>query len=264
MPLKETLTSHLTKYNLEKAPLLLMISGGVDSRVLFEVAKNTLPNDQLAVFHLDHNLRKNSVQDFKFVENLCKENNIKFYGHTLEKSPKGSESKWRKERQKLAKKSAQDFGAKLILTAHHATDLVETMLFRLTKGCGIDGLAPFDISTKPFWNIPKSELEKFAQEHNLKFCTDESNEDVSYERNLIRHNVLPELRKITPNLEKVFTKEFQIFSETQEFLRSIAQQTPSFTETEDCLKWLKNSPKGNSTKKIGGTKLKIMEGKIIW
>ena len=292
MNLQETFTTHLSKHNLVKEKLLLMISGGVDSRSLFEIAKNTLPKEQIAVFHLNHNLRKNSVQDFEFVENLCKENDIKFYGYTLKKTEKSNENLWRKERQKLAKESAKDFGATKTLTAHHATDLAETMIFRLTKGCGIDGLAPFDISTKPFWKIPKSELENFAKENKLEFCTDETNEDTTYERNLIRHNVLPELRKITPNLEKVFVKEFQIFSETQNFLdsqlhstntpiplktfselpqtlkrellRKIAKQTPSFAEIEDCLKWLERNPKGKSKKEVGGTKLEILNGKLNW
>jgi tRNA(Ile)-lysidine synthase len=201
------------------------------------------------------------------------------------------ESSWRKSRQELSQKAAQDFGGNSILTAHHATDLVETMIFRLTKGCGISGLSPFDISTKPFWQIPKTELINYAKQNNLKWHEDTSNLDTDFQRNLIRQNILPQLRKITPNLEKVFVKESIIFSQTQdflnqqinlknnlklqdfqnlhsilqkEFLRKISKTTPSFSEIKDCLNWLKNNPQGNSKKEIGKTKLSINKNNIFW
>ncbi len=285
-----------------------MVSGGIDSCVLLHIAQKVVDRNNLAVFHLNHNLRKNSIQDFEFVEKLCKKYKVKFYGETLTKQeiqPKNLESYWRKQRQNLVQKCAKDFEAKTILTAHHATDLVETMIFRLTKGCGVNGLSPFDTSTKPFWQIPKSELEKYAEKNKLEFHYDSTNDNLKYERNLIRKKILPELRKITPNLEKVFVKESQIFAETadfldtfittslldkgdledfsesqtslplsdflstpsiiqKEFLIKIAKSQPSFAEIEDCLKWLKNNPKGNSEKEIGRTKLRIKKNKIVW
>ncbi len=299
MYLEITFTDFLKREKLTGKKLLLAVSGGVDSTVLLEVATKTVPAKLLAVFHLDHGARAQAKHDFLFVQKMCSIKGVKFYGERLTKLPaKNREDFWRGKRQKLSQKAQKDFGAVRILTVHHATDLVETMLFRLTKGCGVGGLSPFDTSTKPFWNVPKSEIEKYAKTNKLKFVTDESNTDTKYERNLIRHKVIPQLRRITPNLEKVFVTESEIFGETAkfvaqhvgtchgmslqrrnitlteflalpiilqaEFLRHIAKNTPSFDETSDCLKWLHNDPKGSSTKRIGGTVLKVKEKKMWW
>ena len=180
------------------------------------------------------------------------------------------------------------------MTAHHATDLVETMIFRLTKGCGPNGLSPFEINTKPFWQIPKIELITYAKANKLKWNEDMTNKEIVHERNLIRHNVIPELRKITPNLEQVFVRESKIFAGISDYLaqevrqkadkksislekflklplalqtellREISQKITSTSEINDCLKWLKNEPDGNSQKFIGGTELSLIKGEIIW
>ncbi|MCF7905994.1 tRNA lysidine(34) synthetase TilS [Candidatus Gracilibacteria bacterium] len=297
--LEKTFIKFLKHENLTGKKLLLSVSGGVDSMVLLHVASKTISTALLSVFHLDHGARAQSKKDLLFVQKNCSIKKIKFYEEHLKTLPaKNREEFWRKERKRLSQKAQKDFGAVRILTAHHATDLVETMLFRLTKGCGAGGLSPFDTSTKPFWNVPKSDIEQYAKKYNVQYITDESNEDVTYERNLIRHKVVPELRKITPNLEKVFVTESEIFGETEkfimhsvgtchgmslqtrnralpeflalpvilqsEFLRLIAKRPPSFDETSDCLRWLHNNPKGNSTKTIGGTKIQLKQNMLHW
>lgn len=295
MNLEKTFSEFLVRENLVGKKLLLCVSGGIDSMVMLEVASNVCDVKNIAVFHLDHGLRKNSQEDFLFVHKICSEKNIAFYGDRLEKLPeKNRESYWREKRRTLSIEAAEDFGTERILTAHHATDLVETMIFRLTKGTGIGGLSPFDIQRKPFWNVPRSEIEEYAKAHKVKFVHDESNDDEQFERNLIRKKIVPELRKITPNLEKVFIAESEIFGETaeflqaelsahfenkaiplsaflklhvilqKEFLRRIAEKTPSSSEIDDCLRWLQKSPKGNSTKSIGGTKLCVEKNKLCW
>jgi len=263
--------------------------------VLLDTACKTVDPKHLAVFHLDHGARKQSKKDSEFVQKMCSDKKLSFYGDKLDRVPsKNKEKSWRDERNTRSQDAAKHFGAKRILTAHHATDLVETMIFRLTKGTGLAGLSPFDISTKPFWNIPRSDIEAYAKKHKIKFVEDKSNNDTELERNLIRHKIVPHLRKITPNLEKVFVTEAEIFSETakfvqlemqrhlksrnialevflelhtilqKEFLRHIATKTPSASEVDDCLKWINGKPKGNSTKSIGGTPLKIVRGKLMW
>ncbi len=310
--LEQVFQNFLQEENLENKKILLMVSGGVDSMVLLEVASQIIEKKYLAVFHLDHNLRKNSKEDFIFVQNICKKLDIKFFGEVLNSRPvsksetglefreknqnKNLENSWRKSRKKLSQNSAGIFGAQKILTAHHATDLVETMIFRITKGCSVNGLSPFDQTTKPFWRIPKSRILDYAKKNNISWVEDNSNENLDFERNLIRKKVLPELRKITPNLEKVFVNESILFSETQEyldlgvdmvythheknilleeflsfpsilqkeFLQKISQTTCSYSEIKDGLKWLKNKPKGNSEKKLGKNILRFKDKKISW
>ena len=301
---KKIFNQFLIDQNLVDQKILLMISGGVDSMVLLDVAVQVVKPKNLVVFHLNHNARVDSAADLKFVQKICSEKNITFYHETLPLSKrrtkgdfKNQESSWRNMRKMLSQEVADKFGATKILTAHHATDLVETMIFRLTKGTGTDGLSPFDTSTKPFWQVPKTEIVNYAEQNNLEWREDPTNLECHHQRNLIRHQVLPALREITPNLEKVFVRESQLFAQTNDFinqsvldschpeldsgsmplssflalspilqctwLRQVSGGTPSLSEIEDCLKWLTGKPEGNTEKKIGNQVLKFRNGLII-
>ncbi len=295
MNLEQIFAGFLEKENLSGKKILLLVSGGVDSVVLLNVATKVCNKKDLAVLHFNHNTRKNCVQDFTLVENLCKKLGVKFRGEILPAIKKSDqENQWRKMRQKISRDFAKEIGAERILTAHHATDLVETMIFRLVKGCGPSGLSPFDLGTKPFWQVPKNELINYAKSNKLEWNEDKTNKKSIHSRNLIRNKVLPELRKITPNLEQVFVRESQIFAGISEYiqkqishwqksreislveflelpfilqtelLREISREIPSMSEVEDCLRWLNNNPKGNSTKKMGNTELHLKKGLICW
>jgi len=287
--LASVFTDFLSAEGLENKKVLLMISGGVDSMVLLDVAQKLMAPEQIAVFHLDHQVRNNSQEDFIFVQKNCSKHGIKFYGTTLQLDC-GSEATWRTARQTESAKAATDFEAARILTGHHATDLVETMIFRLSKGAGPNGLSPFNTKTKPFWRIPKSEIIAYAKTHNLEWHSDPTNEDTKYRRNLIRKEILPALREITPNLEKVFVQESQLFDEVDQFLqkstpaidkplplkefltldpaiqktwlRQISGTIPSLSEIDDCRKWLHGSPEGKTQKKIGHKTLIILHKNI--
>lgn len=294
--LEQNLRNFLIQEGLEDSPILVCVSGGVDSMVLLDIAQK-ISGKNVSAFHLHHGVRDSADSDEKLVISVCAEQNIPLFSEKLEKIPeKNQENFWRNERKLRAEKIAEKIGAKRILTAHHATDLVETMIFRLTKGTGIEGLSPFDTSTKPFWNIPKSDIIAYAQENNLTWNEDETNADTTYSRNNIRHQVLPALREITPNLEKVFVQESIIFQKSQEFLeqellknvsfrekqillsdflkledifqmmflRKIAVGIPSASEIGDTIRWLTSCPEGNTQKSIGGTALFLKKGVLVW
>lgn len=294
--LKKLFTTFLKSQDLENKPLLLAVSGGVDSRVLLDVACANVDMKLINVLHINHQTRPECGEEQAFVENLCKKKNVQCAVEKI--SGKPNETSWRKARRVLFQKYVEKTGADRTITAHHATDLVETMIFRMTKGTGPSGLSPFDISTKPFWQVPKSAIVEYAQTHKLEWMEDDSNQDLNFERNLIRHEVLPTLRKITPNLEKVFVTESKIFGDIShflhdelqhhaqldpesnsipltkflslpdilqgEFLRLMAEKTPSSDEVRDGFKWLKNKPKGGSEKTIGGTEWSFKNGELYW
>lgn len=296
-PLKKNQDLHqvfdhfITKENLETQKLLLMISGGVDSMVLLHIAAQTLPKNQIAVFHLNHNLRITAKEDALFIQKKCSKLGVTYFSKVLEKNNKqpNQEKTWRDARKRHSINAAKEFGAKHILTAHHATDLVETMIFRLTKGTGPSGLSPFDTTTKPFWQVPKQVIINYATINNIKWKEDQTNADISYQRNRIRREVLPALRHITPNLEQVFTQESETFSEISNYLSQQTPQTahmpleeflklpevikkqwliqrantqPSYRDLIDCLRWLENHPEGNSQKKLGKITLTIQKNLI--
>ncbi len=280
---------------LSESMLLLLVSGGVDSMVLLDVASQSHDRKRLAVLHFDHQTRPEIPDEVKMIEKRCKELNITFCGKILDKCEKNVENFWRKERHKFSTEYAQSMNATRTLTAHHATDLVETMIFRLTKGCGVSGLSPFDLSTKPFWQVTKTDISSYAKSQNLVWMDDSSNNKIDQDRNLIRHKILPELRKITPNLEKVFVNEAKIFGDTDDFiqehvkllpsmndegyplseflalhpllqaeyLRNICPKTPSMAEMEDFTRWITNEPEGGSQKDLGGRMFRIERNRLV-
>ena len=289
---------------LEDQKILLLISGGVDSMVLLDVASRSHKAQNLSVMHFDHQTRPETLVERQMIENRCKTLNIDFCGKLIDECAKNVESSWRSQRHKLSTEFAQKISAIRILTAHHATDLVETMLFRMTKGCGVAGLSPFETSTKPFWQVPKSQIITYAEENQIQWIEDPTNAENDHDRNRIRNEVLPALRKITPNLEKVFVNEAHTFGLTQdylqqnvdaflkekltpcgggtggglnlsellslhpiiqtEFLRSICPKTPSAAEMKDFLRWIENNPEGGSQKELGGQEFQIEKQTLIW
>lgn len=256
--------------------------------VLLDVMAKVHPKENIHVLHINHQTSSQSDENSILVEKMCKTYDINFYTETLSKPAKQSasvENHWRKERQRYASQYAKNLDCKRILTAHHATDLVETMIFRLTKGSGPSGLAPFDTDTKPLLRASKETLIAYAKEKDLSWIEDNSNNDNNHERNLIRNKILPHLRAITPNLEKVFLNESDLFSDyadyldqqipstesslpladflglhtvlQQHWLYSLAQGRASSSEIRDVLRWLHHRPQGGSTKTIGHKRLTL-------
>ena len=90
----------------------------------------------------------------------------------------------------------------VIVTAHHAGDQAETMYMRLRRGTTLAGLRGIqevrDNIYRPLLNTTRAELLAYARENNLEWCEDESNSDVKFARNKVRHEFLPQLEKECP------------------------------------------------------------------
>ena len=288
--LTQVVQDFLANQQLQDKHLLLMVSGGVDSIVLLEVMAQTHPKKKMHVLHINHKTSSQSEKNKDLVEKMCKTYDVNFYTDLQnlqkpEKTTASVENYWRKERKKYASQYAKKLGCKRVLTAHHATDLVETMIFRLTKGAGPSGLSPFNIKTKPLLKASKEHLIAYAKEKKITWIEDPSNNNNHHERNLIRNEVLPHLRNITPNLEKVFLKESALFADyahyldqqipntpsdlpletflelhkvlQQHWLYKIAEGKASNAEIQDVLKWLHHKPQGGSTKSIGDKQITL-------
>lgn len=292
MNLEKIVYEFLEREDLVDKKIGVAVSGGVDSVVLLDLVQKCLNPEQIFVLHINHQTRSECDTEQYLVEKMCKTFNINYYCKKIDnKYSKNKEANWRKERRDFFEKIKNKDNLTKILTAHHATDLVETMIWRLTKGTGISGLSPFDVSNKPLWKVPKTEIVKYAEENNLKWCEDESNMNTNFERNKIRHEIIPILRTITPNLEQVYIREAEHFSEAakfienqlpdltpvdlkkflewsptiqKEFLRRISKKTPSADEVADCLRWLQSNPRGNTKKELGNTTLRLEKGKLLF
>ena len=190
----------------------LAVSGGVDSIVLLDVFCKISKEHylKLYVMHYNHKWRKESLKDAKLVKEYCKENKIKFlYGENKSKVI-NDEAVAREQRYSFFKTCAKSFSLKVICTAHHRDDQLETILFRLARGTGPNGLFPikeFRELTggikifRPLLDVWKKDIFNYAVKNKISYTEDRTNLDVIYKRNLIRRKIVPLLKKINPEAE---------------------------------------------------------------
>lgn len=193
--------------------LLVAVSGGVDSMVLLHICLQH--HWDISVAHCNYGLRgEDSVQDELFVKNYCLENKIPFFCKNFD--TKKIQETTHQSIQMLARELRYDFFKELmtahnfdfLLTAHHQTDQVETILLNFIRGTGITGLRgilPISEKNKtirPLFNFSKKEILQYANLYQLLWREDVSNTQNKYLRNIIRNQVLPIFREINPSLER--------------------------------------------------------------
>lgn len=216
---KETIRTIVVQKILENKHLFLnqkvavATSGGVDSMVLLDIFSKLRQKYGIILYslHYNHNWREKSAYDAELIRDYCKKNNIKF----IYKQDKGrilkKEEEARNKRNYFFKECAKKEGLKIVCTGHHLNDQLETVLFRLIRGTGPQGLSPIKellsldertIIFRPFLTIKKSEVANYARTNKIRFNEDETNLDLKYKRNLIRNKILPLLKDVNKNAEK--------------------------------------------------------------
>jgi tRNA(Ile)-lysidine synthase len=170
-------------------------SGGPDSTALLHILKQLYP--QTEAIYLNHNLRKDSAKEEKFVRKFCDQNKIPLHIEQMnwKEKPSNLEEVARKKRYRHLEKIAKEFGFTKIALAHHQDDLVETILLRLIRGTGPRGLTAMQAVRgryiRPLLNATRSEIQQYLTEQSLPSYSDPTNESRKFDRNKIRHDLLP-------------------------------------------------------------------------
>lgn len=229
--------------------LLVTVSGGVDSMVLLFALQRLEFN--IAVAHCNFNLRGNDAdQDEAFVKDFCLQHHIPFFVthfDTLafaEKHKISTQMAARELRYNWFQEIADEHQFNYILTAHHADDQVETFLMNMIRGTGLKGLTGISAKNKniirPLLFAPKEEIIAYANAHHLPFRNDKSNDDTKYKRNFIRHEVIPTLEQINPNISQTILEEVNTFQSIYTFYQQSIQRLKTellhLHETEDAYK----------------------------
>lgn len=166
----------------------LAVSGGPDSLGLLLLALEA--GLSVEVHHVDHHARATSVEDAHFVAALCDALRVPCVVHDVTVSA-GSNFE---ARARAARRGALPEGA---LTGHTMDDLAETVLLNMVRGAGLDGLSPMvDDPTKPLRRVRRQDLHSFVDGAGLEARHDESNDDLAYRRNRVRHELLPLLCEV--------------------------------------------------------------------
>lgn len=221
----------------ENSSLLLAFSGGVDSVALalcMLQLKDFLRLKKIALVHVNHQLRgEESFRDEAFCIDFAKRRGFEIFIKRIRVKTDGEnlEAKAREIRYKVLEDIRQEKGFELIATAHHLNDLVETIILWLVRGAGREGLLGFDEKegkvVRPLYLATREEIEDFVRSKGETWVEDSTNYDLSYARNLIRHKVVPELKKINPKLEESFLRLRQIIKEEENLLQSLTQEAIS-------------------------------------
>ena len=178
--------------------VVVALSGGADSVVLLHLLRFTpaLPGLRLQAVHVDHAMRAESAADARWVEGLCRAWGVPLRILRLDPAPR-DEAEARRRRYAALEEVRREVGARRVLTAHHADDQAETVLFRALRGTGISGLQGIRERRgpgvwRPLLPFTRAELRSYAAHHHLSWREDATNRD-PLPRNVLRATILPEL-----------------------------------------------------------------------
>lgn len=207
--------------------ILLAVSGGKDSMAMLHLFVAAKIN--IGVAHCNFQLRATAAdEDEDFVKQTCQQLNVPF--HSIRFDTVNYAEKHKISTQMAARELRYNWFEEIktthhyhsIATAHHQNDVAETMLINLTKGSGLSGLhgikAKSNHVIRPLLCFTSDEIQQYISAHQISYREDQSNASVKYVRNKIRHEVLPKLAEINPNIIETLNKAATHFSATENIL----------------------------------------------
>lgn len=224
----------LKKYIVEKNLIhlqdrvLVAVSGGLDSMVLIHLLSQL--EVDLAVAHCNFQLRdKESDRDEEFVRSYCEKHGISFFCKRFETNNYASEKGLsiqmaaRELRYAWFGELLRHQGFTKLATAHHFNDSIETMLLNWTRGAGLDslkGILPMrDNIIRPLLFATREEINVYASIHQITWREDISNQTDDYQRNFIRRQIIPQLKRLNVSLENTLRESHFRFEDEWSFYR---------------------------------------------
>ena len=217
--------------------LIIGVSGGADSVTLLHLLHHW-PEEglRLTAVHVHHGLRGDTAdRDAAFVSALCDAWGIPLVlqhanvAALAKEQGIGLEEAGRCARYRLFEEVRQSVQADCIVTAHTASDQVETVLMHLVRGCGSDGLCGIPAKRfrvcRPLLTCSREEIEDYCRENALQYMTDETNADVRFTRNRVRHELLPLMRQLNPAVDNAILRLSGHVAEDCLLLNALAEST---------------------------------------
>ena len=184
--------------------LLVAVSGGMDSMVLLDVLRRV--HAKLFVAHVNYQLRgQDADEDEQLVRSYCSEHEISC--HVLRADPaqqdKSNLQLWARQlRYNWLEQLRQELGLSYIVLGHHQSDQVETILYRLSRGAGLKGISGMQersgVLCRPLLKVPHRAISEYATYFHVPYRHDQSNNSLDYDRNFIRHQIVPLFQRVEP------------------------------------------------------------------
>ena len=205
--------------------IIVSASGGLDSTALLFLLQS-INIYKIIVAHVDHGIRKDSINDKMFVESLCIDFNVPFFSQTLNpssKPKKDSPEQWaREKRYEYLRNLSIETKSDWIMTGHHCNDNAETVLMNLSRQAGVTGLSGIPQKNgkiiRPLLSFEKKILCDFVERVGLPFKNDSTNSDISIPRNFLRKKVLKPWDSKVPSLIKGIYKSTQYLNKWKQSL----------------------------------------------
>ena len=239
MKLKNRVRDTIIQYSLIKKRdnILLAVSGGPDSVVMtYILNKLKLEFDfDIALAYFHHGIRRESDQEQEYVESLASMFKIGFYTEKADilliakKEKRSLEDVARRERYKFLTKTAKREKFNRIAVAHNSDDQAETLLQRLIRGSGLKGLKGISFKmdmngveiVRPLLSSSRKDIEEYLKKNKISPCIDKSNFDIKFNRNKVRHELIPYIEKeFNPNIKELLCKTAANMSQLHSFIES--------------------------------------------
>lgn len=197
------------------------------------VMLDMLKDDNPVVAHFDHGIRGDSHEDYLFVERKAAEYGLEFAGKVAKLGDGCSEEKARKARYQFLFDVCKEKGGTLH-TAHHADDVIESIVINLCRGTGWRGLAPLSRNDveRPLIEMYKKDIYKYAAEHNITFREDSTNNSEDYLRNRIRFKIREYLSdKDKQEVYQKYLLQSKLSSQIDEILSGVCPKSNNLSRT---------------------------------
>ena len=229
--IEKVLLAYITKGN----HLIIALSGGIDSVVLLHILANLAKKVpfQLSAVHVNHGISRNAHLWSRFCCDLCYVLGIPIhvaYIQVKKESGKSLEAIARDGRYRIYSCLHADY----VVLAQHSDDQAETLLLQLLRGAGIRGLSALPVIRKqtfvhaprilrPLLEVSRSTIEYYARQNDLKWVSDESNDSISFDRNFLRHEILPLIKNRYPNYVQTLSRSSRHLAEASLLLDELAE-----------------------------------------
>ncbi len=235
LPRSSALTAHVTavlKRHVKSGDRLVAgLSGGVDSVVLLDLLRrlSIKLRFELAALHVNHQIHPAAGRWAAFCRAICRQHGIALTVVRVT-VPRGNslEAAARAARYRAFAALPADF----IALAHNLDDQAETVILQLLRGAGVKGLSAMPIVRKhsrltpailrPLLEIPRREIEAYARRRKLTWIEDDSNADPAFDRNFLRHEVLPVIARRYPAYRKTLLRASRNLAEATQLLDELA------------------------------------------
>jgi tRNA(Ile)-lysidine synthetase-like protein len=209
--------------------VVVAVSGGPDSMAALHLLLCLREKRGINIIcaHINHNVRKESLNEQIALKNYCIKNQVTFESMTINEYNKSNfESEAREKRYEFFEEIIHKYKAKYLVTAHHGDDLMETILMRISRGSTFKGYAGFSRITeksgykilRPLIGTTKDEIITYNEDNEIDYSIDATNMTDEHTRNRYRKNILPFLKKEDINVHNHFLKFSQKILEYSEYV----------------------------------------------